>query len=226
MQASEGQVVWLGYTPERGQTISCDQLIVLTGEGAYQDRHADALSPRQILLTRLEENQQFGLQAGQLFENVCIAGLSEAQFKPGRVLKLGHQVELDLHFYCEPCHKLKRVLPNDITPKALIGRRGILATVRQGGTLRYQDTVSVSASNAVVLPDDTFERFIWTMERWPMDETFSYGLLARKMGVSRAYCRAMPGYFRRAMQQGKLNRCELLIKSAVGRRGKNWEKTG
>jgi MOSC domain-containing protein YiiM len=63
-----------------------DKISLQKGLGIDGDINAHCLSPRQVLLTRLEEAEGFGIKQGDLRENIVVSGLSELDFAPGSEL--------------------------------------------------------------------------------------------------------------------------------------------
>ena len=179
--------------PERGR------LTLLRALGIEGDRHARAMSPRQILVTRAEDAAQFGIAPGQLLENVTVRGLDEAAFVPGAVLRLGASARLRLTFRCEPCGRVAHL----VQPLSrLRGRRGLLAVVLDGGEIALGDPVTVEPERLPPLSDIPFERFLAFVERIPPGRVTTYSEIVKGIGVARAYLRALPGYVRRATPTG------------------------
>lgn len=61
--------------------------------------NANSLSPRQVLVTWLEDLQEFGIQAGSLRENIVLRGLTQDVFALALVLKVGSKVSIRLTFH-------------------------------------------------------------------------------------------------------------------------------
>ncbi len=89
-----------------------------------------------------EENlDALGLDHGVVRENVTTAGIDLQSLEPETLLGLGDEVVLRLSKECVPCG-----LMNDIRSglqKDLMGRRGMLAAVEEGGTVALGDAVRV-----------------------------------------------------------------------------------
>ena len=109
--------------------------------GLEGDRHAEKGSARQILIMDKETLDEFGLTPGDVRENVTTLGLDLNSMQPGNVLFIGSEVTFEVTGYCEPCHRLDDIRLG--LREALEGRRGILATVINGGPIQVGDVVRV-----------------------------------------------------------------------------------
>ena len=83
---------------------------------------------------------------GDLGENLTVKGLDYDDFFPGRRLRVGEEVEIEVSRACKPCHHLaKLAYVGEEKKKAFIqtmlDRRGWYARVRRGGTIRVSDPV-------------------------------------------------------------------------------------
>ncbi|WEF34016.1 MOSC domain-containing protein [Pseudoduganella chitinolytica] len=110
----------------------------VAGHGLDGDRHADPLSPRQVLLAGAPAYRRHGLAAHTLRENVLL-DVDTATLPSGTLLRLGDEVIVALTFHCEACGYLDARHPGIAR---VIGQdRGVLARVLHGGTLRPGDPV-------------------------------------------------------------------------------------
>jgi len=108
--------------------------------GLEGDRHAKKGSPRQVLLADAEVIAAEGLVPGDIRENLAIEGLPVDGLPAGTRLRVGDAVVLRVTGPCEPCGFLEKVRPG--LRARLEGRRGTLATVETGGTIRAGDAVT------------------------------------------------------------------------------------
>lgn len=108
--------------------------------GVEGDRKARAGSARQVLLAAVEDCAALGVKPGDLRENVTTRGVDLRSLPPGARLRLGEAV-VELTAPCSPCAKLNRV--RDGLMRDSRGRRGVLARVVRGGTMRIGDAVGV-----------------------------------------------------------------------------------
>jgi MOSC domain-containing protein YiiM len=125
-------------------------------EGDYNHFRTTKLNgdPNQAVLVLTEEvlvalrSEGWPVQAGDLGENLTLAGVPEASLKPGSRLRIG-QCELEVSLACDPCTETYS-LPYVGTEKGpafvrtLMGRRGWYARVVAPGTIATGDKVSVT----------------------------------------------------------------------------------
>ena len=119
-----------------------DTVNVLTGFGIEGDRHASehpARRRRQVLLMDKETLDHFGLEQGQIRENITTAGIDLASLPRGQQLSLGDDVLLEITGDCEPCAFIEGI--RDGLRSEIEGRRGMLAYVTTGGSLKVGDPV-------------------------------------------------------------------------------------
>ena len=119
-----------------------DSVEALTGFGIEGDRHASehpARRRRQVLLMDKETLDHFGLEQGQIRENITTAGIDLASLPRGQRLSLGDEVVLEITGECEPCAFIEGI--RDGLRAEMEGRRGMLAYVTNGGSLRVGDAV-------------------------------------------------------------------------------------
>ena len=74
-------------------------------------------------------------------ENITTTGLDLSQTKVGQVVFMGDQVTMEIVGECEPCGKMDAIRPG--LQKRLDHRRGMLATVINGGPIRVGDAVRI-----------------------------------------------------------------------------------
>jgi hypothetical protein len=170
----------------------------LAGTGLAQDVHADPLSPRQMLLAGADVYADLALPPFALHENLLLdldTGVDAARLRSGAVLQVGSDVRLRLMFQCEACGQLDAHRPG--LARAVGPRRGILARVLAGGTMRVGDPVRYLGPLLPAWPDDWKPRVLRVLEAVPPGTVVTYAQLARLAGIQSSYCRAMPGMLRR-----------------------------
>ncbi|MEW6371583.1 MAG: MOSC domain-containing protein [Pseudomonadota bacterium] len=166
-----------------------DRARALDGLGLEGDVHAEAQSPRQLLLADASVYQDFSLPAHALGENLLV-DIDTASLRSGAVLCIGAEVRLRLMFQCEACGQLDAVQQG--LARRLGARRGVLARVLSGGIIRRGDAVR---DLGVLLPawsDDWRERVRRVLDAVPPDMVVEYRTLARLAGIQSSYCRAFP----------------------------------
>ncbi|MGV3526434.1 MAG: MOSC domain-containing protein [Candidatus Sericytochromatia bacterium] len=164
--------------------------------------HADPWSPRQVLVTRFEDLQTFGLAPGELRENLVLGGLSEALFASGNCLQIGPEAALRLTFHCEPCAQIA----DRVSLKAIVKRRGMLAVVVHSGLVQVGDPVVVTPRAYAPVSDLPVQRCVQALRQVPAGRVATSVQILRVMGVQTSYARALPGYLRQAPPGTPLHR--------------------
>ena len=113
----------------------------ISGMGVEGDRSCKASNPRQVLVMDKETLDQLGLEPGQIKENITTTGRDLSQTEVGQVFFIGDQVTMEIVGPCEPCHKMDAI--RDGLRKNLDGRRGMLATVINGGAIKVGDSIRI-----------------------------------------------------------------------------------
>ena len=121
------------------QTVQ--EAVAVSDHGFEGDRHAKPGSARQVLVMDAETLDALSLAPGAIKENLTIQGVDLSAVSPGQVFFIGHGVTLEVTGQCEPCTRMEEIRPG--LRSELDGRRGILAMVLNGGTLRVGDSVRV-----------------------------------------------------------------------------------
>lgn len=185
-----GAVLALASRPLRGAPpAACERLVVRAGVGIDGDVHADALSPRQLLLASASAYQDFALPSHALRENLLL-DIDTAGLRSGTVLQIGGEVRLRMMFQCEACGQLD--LQQGSLSRRLGLRRGMLARVLAGGTIRRGDRVRDLGVLEHPWLDDWRERVQRVLDAVPADAVIEYRHLARLAGIQSSYCRAFP----------------------------------
>ncbi len=117
---------------------------IVAGYGIEGDRHATrgkARAHRQVLLMAQETLASFGLAPGEVRENITTQGLALQELLPGDRVALGSDAVLEITEDCEPCERMDELRQGLRTE--LDGKRGMLATVLESGTVHAGDAVRV-----------------------------------------------------------------------------------
>ena len=115
---------------------------VVSAEGLEGDRSRNPRNLRQVLVMDKETLDHYGLQPGQIKENITVTGLDLSQAKQGNVFFIGgpdSHVTLEVTGDCEPCQKMDALIPG--LQKEIFGKRGILTVVLQGGEIGVGDPI-------------------------------------------------------------------------------------
>ncbi len=121
--------------------------VVVAGEGIEGDRHRRSdgrRADRQILLMDRETIERFGLQEGDVRENITVEGLDFTKFFGGEKVSIGPDVVLKITGDCEPCARMDEIKQG--LRDALEGQRGLLAYAEIGGVISPGDPISALSS--------------------------------------------------------------------------------
>jgi MOSC domain-containing protein YiiM len=196
-----GQVTALAIRPARSAiSVAADRTEAMAGAGLLGDRHADPLSPRQVLLASAATYADLKLPAHALGENLLV-DFDTAQLRSGALLRIGEDVLLRLMFQCEACGHL------DAYQAGVSGRigkrRGVLARVLSGGVIRPGDAIRDLGHPLPAWPEDWRARVAQVLRAVPDGMVVTYAQLARLAGVQPVYCRTFPRLLRSLGQDGK-----------------------
>jgi MOSC domain-containing protein YiiM len=117
---------------------------VVEGLGLEGDKHASAASKRQVLLADKEALDAVGVLPGTIKENITVEGVDVMQLPAGSRVRLGRSAILEITAVCEPCFRMDEI--RDGLKQELEGRRGMVATVVQGGAINVGDLITVERS--------------------------------------------------------------------------------
>ncbi len=138
-------VVRLFLKPAHGHPMrDVAQVDAVTGRGLAGDVSLGR-SSRQILLVDQATLAEFDLQPGQIRENITLTGLDLTGLPQGTRIRIG-SATLEVTGDCAPCDHLEAVRPG--LREAIRGRRGLLARVQAGGTIRVSDAAVVEPASA------------------------------------------------------------------------------
>jgi hypothetical protein len=180
-------------TTRRAPPRQVDSADAVAARGLLGDAHADRYSPRQLLLADADVYRELALPPHALRENLLI-DIDTAALESGTVLQVGNEVLLRLMFQCEACGNLDAFRPG--LSRMLAKRRGMLARVITGGTLRAGDRIRDLGQLLPAWPDDWHERVLMVLDALPLGSVIEYRDLARLAGVQSTYCRAFPRMIR------------------------------
>src|SRR3979490_9507 len=110
---------------------------LVTDLGIEGDKHASAASKRQGLLADKEALDAVGVLPGTIKENVRVEAVDVMQLAAGSRLRLGRSAVLEITAVCEPCFRMDEI--RDGLKDQLVGRRGMVSRVVQGGIINLGD---------------------------------------------------------------------------------------
>ncbi|MDB5748284.1 MAG: hypothetical protein JWP72_3132 [Massilia sp.] len=185
-----GTIIALACRPAPGAPpAAVDSLRVIKGAGILGGLHADAFSPRQLLLASRSAYDALGLAPHALRENLLV-DVDTAGLASGTVLRIGSDVSIRLMFQCEACGGLDRRRPG--LARVIGARRGILARVVSGGMIRRGDAIRELETRLPAWPEDWRARVALVLDAVPPGSVIEYRHLARLAGIQSSYCRAFP----------------------------------
>ena len=129
----------------RQPMVKVGQATVLEDMGFEGDRHARQGSSRQVLLMDMETLKEKTLLPGEIRENITIEGIDLSKVTAGQVFFIGGEVTLEATGQCVPCYRLDEIRPG--LRSDLDQKRGILATVLNGGVISIGDDVALEPTD-------------------------------------------------------------------------------
>ena len=121
-----------GCSPESVQSVTA------TKAGLEGDYHAEDRGKRQILIQSESILGEFGLQPGQLFENMLVDGLEVMNLPEGQRFRVG-EATIEITIPCAPCSQMNRVRPG--LRADIDGKRGRFALVVSPGEINVGDSL-------------------------------------------------------------------------------------
>ncbi|MCY4365212.1 MAG: MOSC domain-containing protein [Chloroflexi bacterium] len=113
----------------------------VSAHGLEGDRSCNVHNARQVLVMDKETLEHFELVPGQIKENITTVGLDLSQAQPGHVFFIGEDVTMEMVGECEPCGKMDAIRMG--LREELNHRRGILAMVMSGGSIKVGDAIRI-----------------------------------------------------------------------------------
>ncbi len=145
MGDSQGEVVGLRVKLGRRQPMrQVEPMVFVAGSGIEGDMQFTDKPHRQgyqVLLMQEENLDALGLDQGVVRENVTTTGIDLQSLSPETRLGLGDDVVLRISKECVPCGLMDDIRSG--LQRELMGRRGMLAAVEEGGTVAVGDAVRV-----------------------------------------------------------------------------------
>jgi len=140
---------------------------------------------RHVLITSRAVNREFGLQGGDLRENIVVDIEGLYDLPSGTVIQAGEAL-IRLTFHCEPCRKVTHLAAFD----DLLHKRGFLGCFLNRGTIAVGDAVAVTDERHEAIPYAVKDRLRWFLGK--QDATLAAGELAHALGLPGVYARALP----------------------------------
>lgn len=138
-------------TGHRDPMKGVDSAEMTAGYGIEGDRHAvseGVRTARQVLLMDEETLGKFGLQSGQVRENITTSGIDLHSIEAGQQVSLGDSAVVEITGFCTPCARMDEI--RDGLRVELEEQRGMLATVIESGPIAVGDSVKAREGAVVV----------------------------------------------------------------------------
>ena len=113
----------------------------ISNQGLEGDRSCKPGALRQVLVMDKETLDEMELKPGLIKENITTTGLDLSQTKAGQVFFIGNDVTMEIVGECEPCGKMDAIRQG--LQERLNHRRGMLATVINGGSFKVGDSIRI-----------------------------------------------------------------------------------
>ena len=111
----------------------------ISNQGLEGDRSCKPGALRQVLVMDKETLDEMDLKPGQIKENITTTGLDLSKTEAGQVFFIGDDVTMEIVGECEPCGKMDAIRPG--LRERINHRRGMLATVINGGPIKVGDSI-------------------------------------------------------------------------------------
>ena len=138
-----GRTESLHVTPaHRAPVESLEEARFVAGYGIEGDRHSSDRPGRQdyqVLMVDVETLAELGLKPGDVREQVTTSGFDVGSLEPGQEVSLGSEVVVRVSRPATPCARMDEMRGG--LQRKLQGRRGQLAAIVTGGTVRVGDEV-------------------------------------------------------------------------------------
>jgi MOSC domain-containing protein YiiM len=141
-----GRTESLHITPSHREPVeSLEESRFVAGYGIEGDRHASDQPGRkdcQVLMIDVETLTELGLKPGDVREQVTTSGFDVGSLEPGQEVALGFEVIVRVSRPATPCARMDEMRAG--LQRRLQGRRGQLASIVTGGTVRVGDEVRMA----------------------------------------------------------------------------------
>ena len=138
----QGQIVALHIARVKGTPSDpVTEATAISAQGLEGDRSCSPDNTRQVLFMDQETLDHLELKPGQIKENITTSGLDLSQAQGGQVVFIGDAVTMELVGDCQPCGQMDAIRAG--LRQELEGKRGVLAMVINGGSIKVGDSVRI-----------------------------------------------------------------------------------
>jgi len=127
-------------TADRAPLTVLQRATAVENRGIEGDRHSLPGNRRALLVVEQEVLEQFGLDPGEVREQITVRGLGLAALASGSRLEIGDAV-LEVAGPCAPCERMEELQPG--LQERIDGKRGRFVRVVQGGSFAPGDPIAV-----------------------------------------------------------------------------------
>ena len=127
--------------------VAHDEIVAIENHGFNGCAHARPSGRRQVLCMGVETLDQMGLAPGAVKENITTRGIDLRALQAGERLRIGEGL-FEVTDRCDPCDRMEEIRPG--LKEELLGRRGMLFRVIEGGRIRVGDAIQKVQYSAVV----------------------------------------------------------------------------
>lgn len=136
-----GTIINLYIAPGKGVPMQARQSVTAVADlGLQDDWHARKESKRQVLFIDKETLTEFDLQPGRVRENITTRGIDLKSLERGARVRAGNAL-FEITLPCAPCEFIDDIQPG--LREKMVGQRGMLARVIEGGEIKIGDAVEV-----------------------------------------------------------------------------------
>jgi molybdopterin adenylyltransferase len=134
-------VVGLFVSPGRGSALATplQRARAVAGHGLEGCAHANP-PRRDVLFASKEHLDAVGVEPGAIRENLTVAGVDVQRWEIGQRVRVGDAV-FEVTMVCDPCERMEQLRPG--LRADLDGRRGMLASVVEGGDVAVGDELTL-----------------------------------------------------------------------------------
>jgi alkylated DNA nucleotide flippase Atl1 len=195
MLSNNGSILHLFIKYKQGSELrQVDELSLKEGYGIAEDINANPISPRQVLVVRHEDIIELAISAGELRENIVIAGITSDNFSSGSLITFDGGAAIRLTFHCEPCKRIAHLVDS---LKTLQYKRGMLGVIIKSGLIRVGNNFQIQPAQFPVLSENPYERFLDFIVKVPPGKIVTYKHILTAIGVDKSYMRAIPTYLKK-----------------------------
>jgi alkylated DNA nucleotide flippase Atl1 len=195
MAAESGSIVHLFTKFQHGsKMLEATKVDLKAGYGINSDVSANPISPRQVLIVRIEDILDLSIQPGELRENIVIQGIRSENFQPGSLISFESGAMIRLTFHCEPCKQINHLVPS---LAGIQGKRGILGVVITSGEIQVGSKFQIKTHQFPALSAKPYERFLEFIAKIPTTKVVTYKQIIAAIGVDQSYIRAIPTYIKK-----------------------------